>query len=105
MVDEDEELSLHEVVADERVNVADEVSNQLDLEILREALKTLPPEEMQIINAYYFQDGGENSERKLASAMSIARSTLYDRRTKILKKLKNFSGQNRKFVPNKEVEG
>lgn len=102
---DDEETNLHDVVADESVNVADEVSNQLDLETLREALKTLSPEEMQIINAYYFQNGGENSERKLASAMSIARSTLYDRRTKILKKLKNFSGQNRFSLASKEVEG
>ena len=95
---DDEETNLHDVVADESVNVADEVSNQLDLETLREALKTLSPEEMQIINAMFFDNDELLSDRRLAEKLKLSKSALHRRKEKIFKKIKNFSGTKSKSV-------
>lgn len=95
---DDEETNLHDVVADESVNVADEVSNQLDLETLREALKTLSPEEMQIINAMFFDNDELLSDRRLAEKLKLSKSALHRRKEKIFEKIKNFSGTKSKSV-------
>ena len=92
LVDEDEELSLHEVVADERINVAEEADRRIDIENLREALETLSQEEMQIINALYFNNNESLSDRKLAKMLNLSKSALNRRKDKIFKKIRNFSG-------------
>lgn len=103
--EDDEETDLYDVVPDESVNVADEVTNQLDLEILREALKTLSHEEIQLVNELFSEESGGLSMRKLAASWNVANTTLIYRREKIFEKLQNFFVQNRIPLANRKVEG
>lgn len=74
---------------DDGHSVEDAVIREIDLEILRRALKTLTDEELKIVRSLYL-DENPMSERQLSRIMDIPVTTLDYRKKQVLKKLKNF---------------
>ena len=69
--------------------VEDAVIREINLEILRRALKTLTDDELKIVRSLYL-DENPMSERQLSRIMDIPVTTLDYRKKQVLKKLKNF---------------
>lgn len=57
---------------------------------LEKAIHLLSDDEIRIIQAYYYD---EQSERQIAEKLSISKTALHYKKTKILTKLKKFIGQ------------
>lgn len=100
-VGEDEELALHELVADENANLVEQAFHNLDLSTLREAMKSLDSDEIEIVSALYFSNQDQKSDRKIAQLLNLSPTTLNYRKIKTLQKLKNFFVQNGSAWTNK----
>lgn len=72
---------------DTRINVEDEVINNLMIEKLRTCLSELSNDEFFIIEQLIYQ---EKSERELSKIIAIPQKTINDRKNKILAKLKKL---------------
>lgn len=75
--------------SDDGHTVEDAVIREINLEILRRALKTLTDDELKIVRSLYLDDN-PMSERQLSRIMNIPVTTLDYRKKQVLKKLKNF---------------
>lgn len=75
--------------SDDGHTVEDAVIREINLEILRRALKTLTDDELKIVRSLYLDDN-PMSERQLSRIMDIPVTTLDYRKKQVLKKLKNF---------------
>lgn len=75
--------------SDDGHTVEDAVIREINLEILRRALKTLTDDELKIVRSLYLDDN-PMSERQLSKIMDIPVTTLDYRKKQVLKKLKNF---------------
>ena len=85
----EEDLTVQDTIADETVNIEDRVIHEIELEILRRALKTLTDEELRIIYALFL--GKERlSERELSRKLGIPQKTINNRKHRIFKKLENY---------------
>lgn len=78
-----------DLVADPDINVEDEVLHEIDLEILRRALKTLADEELMIIHERYLA-GKPKTEREIARILGVTQQAVDRRIARILRKLKKF---------------
>lgn len=74
-------------IADERVNVEDEVVHKLMLEKLENALGKLSSEELLLIDLLYSQ---LKSERETAMLLGISQKAVNKRKVKLLRRLKKF---------------
>ena len=74
-------------IADERVNVEDEVVHKLMLEKLKNALGKLSSEELLLIDLLYSQ---LKSERETAMLLGISQKAVNKRKVKLLRRLKKF---------------
>ena len=74
---------------DDGHSVEDAVIREINLEILRRALKSLTDAELKIVRSLYL-DENPMSERQLSRIMDIPVTTLDYRKKLVLKKLKNF---------------
>lgn len=87
------ELTFNEVIADDSVNVEQEIVDKLHCEYVRKVVRDLPLEERHIIEVMYF--GPEQlSERSAASFLCIPQKTLNNKKTKIFEKIKKILAQN-----------
>ena len=75
--------------SDDGHTVEDAVIREINLEILRRALKSLTDDELKIVRSLYL-DENPMSERQLSRIMDIPVTTLDYRKKQVLKKLKNF---------------
>ena len=75
--------------SDDGHTVEDAVIREINLEILRRALKSLTDDELKIVRSLYLDDN-PMSERQLSRIMDIPVTTLDYRKKQVLKKLKNF---------------
>ena len=78
-----------ESLADEDVNVEEEVLHQIEIEILRRALDSLTEEDYALVCALYLQDK-PMTEREYANFIGVPRTTLEHRKKLVLRKLKSF---------------
>ena len=78
-----------ESLADEDVNVEEEVLHQIEIEILRRALDSLTEEDYALVCALYLQDK-PMTLRAYAKTLGVPFTTIDSRRKAILSKLKNF---------------
>ena len=85
----DDEEYPEESLADEDVNVEEEVFHQIDLETLRRALDTLTEDEYALICALYLQDKPMTLQQ-YASRIGVHFTTVDYRRKCIFKKIKSF---------------
>lgn len=92
-VDGEEEMTLHEAVADMRVNLKATVEKNILVEKLGMALKTLSTEEQDLVYAMFLSDSPMN-ERDYADLLGMSKTAINYRKKIILKKLKVFLDQN-----------
>ena len=85
---EDEEYP-GESLADEDVNVEEEVFHQIDLEMLRRALDSLAEDEYALICALYLQDK-PLTESEYAAQLKITQQAVHKRKRTILNELKKY---------------
>ena len=78
---------------DDGHTVEDAVIREINLEILRRALKSLTDEELKIVRSLYLDDN-PMSERQLSRIMNIPVTTLDYRKRQVLKKLRYFFEKN-----------
>lgn len=83
--------SLHDLIADESASFEERLVTDIALE---SALGYLTDDERFIINALFFENSDNMSERDIAKRIGIPRTTLQSQRIKILKKLKKYFVQN-----------
>ena len=83
-------VTLHDMVADENSVFETGLVELIDLE---SALKVLTSKERGIIDAFYLSENPK-TEREYAKELNVPCMTLHCRKTKILKKLKNYFVQN-----------
>lgn len=86
---EDDADTLESFIADESENVFTNICKQMDIEILRRALKTLKPKELLVINTM-FLGKHELSEREVSSIIGMHYMTVHDVKIRALKKLEKF---------------
>ena len=84
-----EDLTIEDVVSDSLKNVEDDALHEIELEIMRRALKSLTDEELKIIHAI-FLSRKKLTEEKLAQEMGVSHQAISKRKARILKKLKNY---------------
>ena len=87
-ISESEKLTYEDVIPSEDESVEDQAMKELELQRLRDFLRTLSDEEMEIINALYLCNPDELSERKIAKQLGMAVMTLNDAKKRIFKKYK-----------------
>ncbi len=85
----EDEIELVETLVDEDADVEADVMHNIDLEIMRKALQTLTREEYHLIYHLYLSKNPV-TERKYAEIRGLHYMTVHNRKTAILKKLKNF---------------
>ncbi len=78
-----------EELADDGVNVEEEVLHQIDLITLQKALESLTRDEYALIYALYLQNK-PMTERKYSKITGIPQKTINNHKKKILKKLKKI---------------
>ena len=78
-----------ELIADLNPSVEDEILHEIDLEILRRALKTLTDEELLIIHERYLI-GKPKTENEIAQRLGVTQQAVSRRNLRILAKLKKF---------------
>ena len=88
-IDETEELTRHEVIADETVDIEQDTFRSEMFLKLKAALKTLTQEEYDLIFAMFLSDI-PITERAYAAKLGISGVAVHKRKTAILNKLKNF---------------
>lgn len=86
---EHEDLTIEETIALPAVSVEDGVIHEIELEMLRRALKTLSVDELIIIHELYLAEK-TLTERELSEKIGIPQRTINHRKQSILKKLKKI---------------
>ena len=84
-----EDLTIEDVVSDSLKSVEDDALHEIELEIMRRALKALTDEELRIIHALFLSKR-KLTEEKLAKEMGVSHQAISKRKARILKKLQNF---------------
>ena len=84
-----EDFTLHDVIADESVNIEQDIINLCEINQLREALKRLTPEEMELLEAMYLSEK-PMTERDYAKKIGLCSSGLHKRKIMLLHKLKEY---------------
>lgn len=85
----EDEIDLVETLVDEDADVEADVMHNLELETMRRALRNLTSEEYHLIYHLYLSKNPV-TERKYAEIRGLHYMTVHNRKTAILKKLKNF---------------
>ena len=89
-LDYQNELTIEDIVPDSLKNVEDEAIHEIDLEILRRAIKSLSDEELCIVRSLYLSHN-PISLRELSRRTGIPLNTLKYRKEQVFDKLKKFS--------------
>lgn len=85
-----EDMTFHDIIPDEDVDVEEEVMRKIIIADLYKALSGLSEEEQDFINLLYFSNDEDLSEREIARRNNIDQGTLRYRKKKIFMKLKKF---------------
>ena len=84
-----EEVFSEDIISALQVDFEDDVLKEIDLEILRRALKVLSDTDLKIVRSLYLLDEPV-SETELAKDLGVPRTTLQYRKQKIFEKLKEY---------------
>ncbi len=85
----EEEYNGEEIIADPDTDVVEEVMQKIEFECLEKALDSLSTEEYDILYNLYLTDR-PLTEREYSALKGIPQQTLHDRKSRILKKIKNY---------------
>ncbi len=86
-IKEDEDFRDKETIEDKGANTENHIERKIELEQLNKALLLLTEDEYKIIKILFFE---EKSLREYARDKKIPLTTLFDKKEKILEKLKKF---------------
>jgi len=92
-IPESENLTYEDVIPSDDESVEDLALKELDFQMLRDVLKTLSDEEMEIINALYLYNHEELSERAIAKKLGLPQKSLNNIKRRIFKKIKKSLAQ------------
>ena len=85
-----EDFTLHDVLADDSVDVEQEAIKRCELSRLKAALKHLETEEMELITALFLTDNPLN-EREYAERLGVSQPAINKQKKMIIEKIrKNF---------------
>lgn len=87
--DEVEELTRHDVIADESVNIENDIEQKDLVEKLHYVLKSLSVEEQDLVYSMFLSES-PMTERDYANKIGVSGVAVHKRKAKILKKLKSF---------------
>ena len=89
-----EELTYEDVVSADTESIELQVMKEIDLHRLRDFLKTLSDEEIDIVNALFLQNQEEMSERAVSRKLGFPQKTMNNSKRRILKKAQIYLAQN-----------
>ena len=92
-IPDSESMTYEEVIADECVDIEDDLMRVVKNQLLKEFFEGLSEKEKILINVLYIENNGKN-EFEIAKEKGIAQQTLNNRKLALRKKLKNFLGKN-----------
>ncbi|MDY4887243.1 MAG: hypothetical protein SO533_06340 [Eubacteriales bacterium] len=85
--DDDEKISLHDIVADPDSLFEDELIAKITV---REMMKELLPEEKEVILALFFNNPDNLSERQVAQLIGVSQKNFNRRKSRAFKKFRKF---------------
>ena len=88
-ISSEEDIDLLDTLVDENADVEDTVFHNMDLETLREALKTLTKDEYKLIYELFLAQS-PLTERQISKNLGVTQSAICQRKQRILAKLKKF---------------
>ena len=89
----EEQLTLHDVVADPAVDVEGEAQKKVLIDQTLKLVASLPDDERKIIRAIFLDNPDQISDRALSKQFGISKSEFNRKKLKILKKLRKKLGQ------------
>lgn len=92
-IPDSETMTYEEVIADESVDIEDDLMRVVKNQLLKEFFEKLSEKEKNLINILFIENDGKN-EFEIAKEKGIAQQTLNNRKLALRKKLKNFLGKN-----------
>ena len=92
-IPDSETMTYEEVIADESVDIEDDLMRVVKNQLLKEFFEELSEKEKNLINILFIENDGKN-EFEIAKEKGIAQQTLNNRKLALRKKLKNFLGKN-----------
>ena len=92
-IPDSETMTYEEVIADESVDIEDDLMRVVKNQLLKEFFEGLSEKEKNLINILFIENDGKN-EFEIAKEKGIAQQTLNNRKLALRKKLKNFLGKN-----------
>lgn len=92
-IDETNEITYDEILADETINIEDNLIRVLKNQLSKEFFEGLTKKEKELIDFLYIENDGL-SEREICRKFNIPQKTLNCRKIKIKEKLKKFFAQN-----------
>lgn len=92
-IPDSESMTYEEVIADESVDIEDDLMRVVKNQLLKVFFEGLSEKEKTLINILYIENNGKN-EFAIAKENGIAQQTLNNQKLALRKKLKNFLGKN-----------
>lgn len=92
-IPDSESMTYEEVIADESVDIEEDLMRVVKNQLLKEFFEGLSEKEKNLINILFIENDGKN-EFEIAKEKGIAQQTLNNRKLALRKKLKNFLGKN-----------
>ena len=92
-IDETNEITYDEILADETINIEDNLIRVLKNQLSKDFFEGLTKKEKELIDFLYIENDGL-SEREICRKFNIPQKTLNCRKIKIREKLKKFFAQN-----------
>lgn len=92
-ITDSESMTYEEVIADESVNIEDDLMRVVKNQLLKEFFSGLSFKEAELIRCLYIENKGMN-EQEVAIIMGLPQKTLNNRKLVLRKKLKNFLAKN-----------
>lgn len=92
-IDETQDITFEEIVADETVDIEDDLIRVVKNQLLKNLFEGLTNKEKELIHFLYIENDGL-SEREICRRFNIPQKTLNCRKIKVKEKLKKFLAQN-----------
>lgn len=92
-IPDSESMTYEEVIADESVDIEDDLMRVVKNQLLKEFFEGLSEKEKILINNLFIENKGLN-ELEVSKKLGIPRKTLNNKKLKLRKKLKNFLAKN-----------
>ena len=92
-IPDSESMTYEEVIADESVDIEDDLMRVVKNQLLKEFFTNLSSDEKELIKCLYIENTGMN-ESEIAVVIGLPQKTLNNRKLNLRKKLKNFLAKN-----------